>query len=272
MNYQGKAADAANALLGLFEHPESLPEVVAPIFAHGNDDLPCRKWSWRNQILTALAGTMDARGYRQWQEAGRFVKKGAKAFHILSPVTKKVKDKSTGEDRMAIIGFRATPVFRFEDTDGAPLADHPTAQDWITSLPFVEAARVWGIQVSVYSGKHGNALGWYGGKQIGLGVENPATFLHELAHAADHRNGKLVERGQHWRSETVAEFSGAVLCRLAGLEYEADLGGAYRYIERYAETAKKSVRACCLEVLDRICEAVALVLETASNAKAANAA
>ena len=30
-----------------------------------------RRWSWRNQLLTALSGYHDARGYRQWQEVGR---------------------------------------------------------------------------------------------------------------------------------------------------------------------------------------------------------
>ena len=271
MNYHGKAADAANKLLALFEEPDRLPGVVAPIFAQSKDEIPCRSWSFRNQILTAIAGTNDARGYRQWQDAGRYVKEGSKAFHILAPCMKKVRDSETGEDRFALVGFKATPVFRVEDTDGKPLPDAMTDYGWIKSLPFLEVARVWGIALTVYNGTPGRGLGWYGGKQIGLGVENPATFLHELAHAADHRNGKLVERGQHWRSETVAEFSGAVLCRLAGLEYEADLGGAYRHIESYAETAKKSVRACCLEVLDRICEAVALILETAAKVQAYSA-
>lgn len=272
MNYHGKAAEAANQLLALFEEPDKLPSVVAPIFAKSKDEIPCRSWSWRNQILTALAGTNDARGYRQWQEAGRYVKEGSKAFYILSPCMKKVRDDATGEERAALVGFKATPVFRVEDTDGKPLPDAMTDYEWVKSLPFLEVARAWGIQVTVFNGSEGNAHGWFSRSgAIGLGVENPTTFLHELAHAADHRSGKLTERGQHWRSETVAAFSGAVLCRLAGLEQQADLGGAYRYLEKYAETAGKPVRACCMEVLDRICQAVALVLETASNAQADSA-
>jgi hypothetical protein len=273
MNYHGKAADAANKILALFEEPDKLPAVVAPIFAQSKDEIPCRNWSWRNQILTAIAGTHDARGYRQWQDAGRYVKEGSKAFYILAPCMKKVRDNATGEEGMRLVGFKATPVFRFEDTDGKALPDAMTDYEWVKSLPFLEVARAWGIALTVYNGTPGRGHGWYSptGDQIGLGVENPATFLHELAHAADHRNGKLTERGQHWRAETVAEFSGAVLCRLAGLEQQADLGGAFRYLEKYADTAGKSVCACCMEVLDRICETVALILETAAKAQADSA-
>ena len=46
---------------------------------------PCDRWSFTNKILMLIQGTADARGYRQWQEAGRHVKKGAHAIHILAP-------------------------------------------------------------------------------------------------------------------------------------------------------------------------------------------
>jgi hypothetical protein len=56
--------------------------------------------------LTALAGTHDARGYRQWQQSDRHVKKGAKAFTIFAPCTKKIKEAGA-EDRVICFGFRA---------------------------------------------------------------------------------------------------------------------------------------------------------------------
>ena len=62
------------------------------------------------------------------------------------------------------------------------------------------------------NGRAGAALGKYRHEaSIALGVENPATWAHELCHAADGRLGNLQERGRHWRSETVAELSGATL-------------------------------------------------------------
>ncbi len=98
-----------------------------------------------------------------------------------------------------------------------------------------------------------------------MGVENLATWLHELMHAADHRLGNLVERGQHWRSETVAEFGSAVLAECLGYTRESDLGGAYEYVKAYAETGGKRPENAALECLDRICNAVALILETAES-------
>ena len=70
----------------------------------------------------------------------------------------------------------------------------------------------WGLSVDCYSGKPGKALGWYRRKQaIALDVQNLATWAHELVHATDDRQGQFTERGQHWRSETVAELGGRVL-------------------------------------------------------------
>ena len=177
---------------------------------------------------------------------------------------------NTGDARLNALAGELTQAEReFEQASALANDAHANLPDWVKALPFIEVARAWDIEVTVYNGKEGRGLGWYAEtRQIGLGVENTSTFLHELAHAADHKNGKLTERGQHWRSETVAEFSAAILCQLAGLEYEADLGGAYRYIEKYSKAAEKPVRAACLEALDRICAAVALVLETASNLQA----
>ncbi len=125
---------------------------------------------------------------------------------------------------------------------------------------------MWGLKLQAYSGKRGKALGWYRhGSAIALGVENLATWAHELVHAADDRNGKLIERGQHWRNETVAELGGAVLMLAMGFETDADLGGAFAYIKSYADTAKIPPIKACMDVIKRTCEAVALILETAKS-------
>ena len=88
-------------------------------------DVPCNKWSFNNRLLTFLSGTSDARGIDQWRQVGPWPKRGSKAFYILVPFTaKKVEtDEDTGleTEKTALIGFRACPVFRYEDTDGKPL-------------------------------------------------------------------------------------------------------------------------------------------------------
>lgn len=131
MKFYGKAEDTARRILALFENPQSLPEVLAPVFIHSKANLPCRAWSWRNQILCALAGTADARGYRQWQEAGRHVKKGAKAFDILIPLSRKFEDAETGQTGYAVYGFKSQAVFAIEDTEGAAIASgDPELTGW----------------------------------------------------------------------------------------------------------------------------------------------
>ena len=123
-------------------------------------------------------------------------------------------------------------------------------------------------------GRKGGAYGYFtlNRNTIALGVYNLSTFLHELVHAADYRLGALVERGQHWRSETVAEFSAATLAACLDLDATAiDIGGAYSYVKCYAETAGKTPTAAAIDCLDRICRALDLILTTAEEIAAAAA-
>ena len=267
MQMYGKAQQVANEILTAFRQPENLPKAIAPIFIHRRDDTPSRKWSWRNQLLTALAGTHDARGIRQWKRAERRVKKGAKAFYILSPCTGKKEDSKTGEERVFVSGFRTTPVFRIEETEGADIpSGDPALDDWIADLPLRDVADSWGISVYTYNGDGSLYLGRYSergeNKAIALGVQNVEVFLHELMHAADYRLGNAVEKGQHWKKETVAEFGAAVLAECLGLEC-TNLGGAFRYIESQAGAADEVAQKACFQCLDRICAAVSLILDTA---------
>ncbi len=211
------------------------------------------------------AGHSDARGYRKWQEVGRQVKKGEEAFYILIPCTRTIEDEDTGEEKVHLYGFMGRPVFGLNQTKGNPVpTGDPQVASWIESLPLLEVARRWGLTVEVYNGRGADALGkCRRGAGIALGVKNLSTWGHEMVHAADHRNGKLKEHGQHWRSETVAELGGAVLLQTLGFPQDADLGGCWEYIERYA--AKEGITAlqACGKVLNRTCEAVALILDTA---------
>ncbi len=267
----GKAAEAAAAIIKAFEDPNSLPGPLATLFIKRQDNIPCRKWSWRNQLLVALAGHTDARGFRQWQEMNRFVKKGERAFQILAPILKTVRDGGTGEERQVVVGFKGVPVFGYSQTNGPPLpAGDPEAERWVESLPLVEVARSWGLSVEVFEGDASGALGLYrrrGNKGIALGVKNLRTWAHEMIHAADDRLGHLTEFGQHWRSETVADLGGAVLLRILGHDEESDLGGVWTYIRAYSGRAKVEPVEACGRVLDRTCQAVALVLTTAEELK-----
>lgn len=263
MRLLNKAEEAAADILKAFESPNELPKPLAQVFVNRKDGSPCRKWSWRNQLIVALRGHEEARGYRQWEQVGRQVKPGEKAFRILSPLAKKIVDEKTEDERTAVYGFRGTPVFGVIQTEGEPLPDH--SEDtcrWLASLPLREVAETWGLSVEAYNGQGSGFRGAYRhGTGIALGVTNLSTWCHELVHAADDRNGKL--KGKTISRETVAELGGAVLLSILGFEHEADLGGCWEYIQSYAKKGGSDVLAACGAVLDRTCEAVALILDTA---------
>jgi len=270
MRLHGKHAhEVAQRIVEAFKHPEQLPKALVPIFIHRKDGVPCRKWSWHNQLLVALCGTVDARGIKQWNNVGRKVKKGSTAIWILAPCIKKVtEDDGDGleRERQIVYGFRSVPVFAVEDTEGDPLPDRDDKRDeWVNQLPLADVAEGWGIAVGTYDHGGNGPLGYYRygarGKTVMLGVENLSTWTHELVHAADHRLTNL--RGEKWQLEVVAELGSATLLECLGLVPDADLGGAFAYIEQYAEQAKLPIVRACISVLDRVCESVKLILETA---------
>jgi hypothetical protein len=100
MRFYGKAESVAKRILEAFERGE-IPRALAQVYIH---------------LLVALAGHSDARGYRQWQDVGRHVKKGERAFGILAPLTRKVSetdgDSRETKERVAVYGFRYVPGLR----------------------------------------------------------------------------------------------------------------------------------------------------------------
>jgi len=274
MKFYGKRAkEVTERIIDAFRHPEQLPKALAPIFIHREDDVPCRKWSWHNQLLVALCATVDARGIKQWNKAGRKVKKGSSAIWILAPCIKKVveeTDNGEEKERQIIYGFRAVPVFAAEDTEGDPLPERDDRyESWVKELPLMEVAEAWEINVGTFSHQGGNPLGYYryasnGNQAVMLGVENVATWAHELIHAADHRLTDL--KGEKWHKEIVAELGGAVLLECLRMDQDADLGGACSYIEQYARDAKVDTVRACIQVLDRVCNCVKLIMDTAESA------
>lgn len=267
MKYYGNAEQVAQKIVEAFK-TNNLPKALATVFVHRKDNVPCRAWSWGNQLLCILNGTQDARGMKQWNTVKRSVRKGSKAFHILVPMlrTVAVKDAVTGEEKkiQALYGFGTAPVFALESTDGEPLQADLEVTKWIDSLPFIEVARAWGLNVDAYNGNVGAPKGQYRrNTAIGIGVKNLATWAHELLHAADDRLGNLKERGQHWRSETVAELGGAILLEATGMQVDSDRGGCFEYIQAYATDAGIDPVQACMDVLKRTCDAVNLVLSEA---------
>src|SRR5659263_707122 len=114
---QDRVKEAMQLLLLMFNQ-QYIEKVAHAVFR--GDDVPADKWSFLNRLLMYYNGTDDARGFNQWKQAGRYIKKGSKAFYILAPMFKKITEEKTlesgeivREEKQILAGFRAVPVFRF---------------------------------------------------------------------------------------------------------------------------------------------------------------
>jgi antirestriction protein ArdC len=217
-----------------------------------------------NRVLQFLADTSDARGFHQWQQAGRQVKKGAKAFHILGPKTRTRTEKDADgqeTEKRIVMGFFAIPVFRAEDTDGEPLPYEPA-----TPPPLADVAQRFGLSIS-YQSFASRYYGYYQGdsKRIVLATHSAQVFFHELAHAAHHRVKGQLQGGQVPSQEIVAELTAATLAQL--YSPQANLGFSYAYVKGYAEKSKKTLERACLAVINTVGQVLDEILNTHVQAK-----
>jgi len=255
MTVQKALAELGN-LVKLFSS-EELPDMCKQVFITNVG--PSRKWSLGNRLVMMLHGTADARGYRQWQESERHVKKGAKAFYILAPLIrhKKVFDSKTGEtdDVKFPVGFVGIPVFRYEDTGGKPVEEYqPTILP-----PLFDVAEKFGVKV-----EYGPTVMGEGGSynlvtnEIKLSNKNPDTFFHELAHKV-HSTFEDLKPVQDPEQETVAQLSACVLAKL----YECDATNfSWNYIASYTkEKSPEAVGRICMRVLSKVQRVITLIIE-----------
>ncbi len=237
-------------LLDRFSSPD-FPQAVAyacfPIAA----EIPAATWSLGNRVLMLLAGTDDARGFQQWKDAGRFVKKGSHAFSILIPRLAK-KENAAGEEEKFLAGFLTGPVFRVEDTDGEPL-DYESIQ--LPEFPLLDIARSLGISVKSMP-DNGRYYGFYkpSADMICLATAEEIVFFHELAHAVHYRVCPDVSKDctQISRKEIVAELSAAALCVLVGKSGFVYLANSFHYVKSYVAESKKTPVAACFKVLEDV--------------------
>ena len=174
MNDSKKAKVCLQRIVDLFKEG-NIPKALAVATIPPQAGIPSAKWSLSNRLLQFLADTSDARGFRQWQRADRKVKKGSKAFCILGPKARTVKetdDAGVETKKVIVAGFFAIPVFRAEDTDGEPLPYEPASPP-----PLVDVAEQFGLSVS-YQTFASRYYGYYQGdsKRIVLASHESKVF------------------------------------------------------------------------------------------------
>ncbi|QSO50127.1 ArdC-like ssDNA-binding domain-containing protein [Alicyclobacillus mengziensis] len=260
-----QVAQATQKLLEMWK-TGNLPQAVAhTMLARKSGDRPSDTWSLANQILTLINGTEDARGFRQWEQVGRHVKKGAKAIYILGPVARKIteKDSDTGEEqeKTIITGFKSIPVFRIEDTDGEPIENSRPNYTPPVMPPLMNVAKAWGIDVKYQGGNARYYGAYYPGKDaIVLCTHDEITFFHELSHAA-HNRIRPLKGGQDATQEIVAETSAAILCLMYGVE--GFVSKARNYVASYAKMEPQECTKAVMRAISDIEKVLTLILTEA---------
>jgi hypothetical protein len=254
MKLSDKAQEALDKVVEQFKSGDLSP-VVKLVRIRLPQDAPAARWTFSNRVLAyAQTGSVDCRGYRQWQDAGRQVQKGSRAAYILSPVLVKRQTEDGGEEER-LVGFRAIPVFGYRDTK----AEKEDALQYAPKElpPLHDVAQRLGLKVAFAPTKPGS-LGncKTDGSSITLGSEDPAVFFHELAHAAHKRvMGKKLRGGQDPHQETTAELAAAVLMQLYGLDDRT--GNAWKYIAGYNEDPLRAI----MKATDEVGKVLVLLLD-----------
>lgn len=196
-----------------------------------DESAPARNWSLSNRVIAFLqAEEMDCRGFVQWQNVGRQVKKGSKAIYIFRPHTI-TKVNEDDEQETVCIGFSTVPVFPASCTEGDSKLPGYTPSEL---PPLMDLAKKFGVKVDyvpVLPDRYGDCKN--DGTSIRLGTHDPRIFFHELTHAIHARIEGGLKGGQQVDQETIAEFTTAVLMDFYGLG--DNTGNAWRYISHYAE-------------------------------------
>jgi antirestriction protein ArdC len=269
-----RAKAALDQLFQMFESG-NMPAMIKRTLIKAKPDFehPSDKWSLGNRLLMLLAGSEDARGFKQWQDAGRHVRKGAKAIWILAPSSKKViqreTDPETGEEhdveRRIITGFREVAVFRYEDTDGKPL---PEATEYASPEPppLSEVAKVFNVESISYNPINDGSYGfysWRGGKRIVLHTYDVKTWFHELGHAV-HHSFREYKGGQVPGQEIVADVFAATLCQMYG--FDGYQGHTWDYVKSYAGNDTQKALKAIFRVLSDVEECLKRIFEAADKA------
>ena len=236
-NESHKADAALAALVRMFQSGELPAAVNSTLIAKNRQDRPMDSWSLSNQIIAIYFGrTTDARTYKDWQKVGRQVQRGAKAVWILAPVTRTITeedDNGQKSKRVIVVGFKGTPRFRIEDTDGDPVEypDYTPPEN----PPLMGVAERLGVKVTYLprsAGQDYRGAYMLHDNSIILGTHDVDTFFHELAHAA-HASIEKLKSGQNARQEIIAETVAAALCLHYG--YEGYVAESFDYVSFYGD-------------------------------------
>jgi len=230
MKLKPKAQQALDSVVEKFQAGDLSP-LVEVSRLHLPEDAPASKWTLSNRVLAfAQSQSLDCRGYKQWQAAGRQVKRGESSAYILAPRIVQ-HENAKGEKEPALRGWLALPVFGYTQTEG----DDNTDLDYTPAElpPLHDVAQALGIDVRYQPTPETMRDNCDAkGTEINVGTHDVKTWFHELAHAIHARIDGQLKGGQDAHQETVAEFTATVLMWLYG--YGDRTGNCWRYVSFYS--------------------------------------
>lgn len=275
----------ADQLMEVFAS-QNFPESIAYTIIRKNAaeiPVPFDSYSLTNKLIAVFIGkTHDCRGYKQWSEVNRHVKKGGKSFRILAPLTRKVEEDGdvAGEKviKTIVYGFKAVPVFADHQTEpDDPENDQLYRFDYTpepAKLPyFLNVAEALGLTVKWRPMGGKGALGWYSpfDKSITMTSTDHLNYFHELAHAVHDTFEPLKDVPTH-KAEAVAETSAAILCAMLGIEQEHQQQ-SYEYIQHYCkDKSPQGVLQKISSILATVEKVVTIILNKAKELEEHSAA
>jgi hypothetical protein len=178
--------------------------------------VPAAHWRHGTRKLLLRAGTYDARTADKWETVGRKIKAGA------GPIMTRVnKGRVAGRTKRV-------PFYKVEDTIGRRLDYKPIKPP---KFPFLEKAHEWGLTIKAFPWGF-NLLGRYihDERKILLATPDTKVFYHELAHAAQCRLGKNLDRIAIPGQEILSELAACGLYSLSVRKPDIRLGNSFMYI------------------------------------------
>lgn len=264
-HYNGRSKQVAEQIVARFERGDIAAPLAVALLSHKGVWMD--KWSPMNRFWAIINGCTDARAFGTWKKAGRRVK-GKARFYILTPRYGFFSETDEDGEKKTVRYVKAygtCAVWDVTDTDGDPLPkpDNADHEELLANLPLLDVAEAWGLDVQTVSSHGKGYLGYYqdATKTVATGTKNLGTFLHELVHAADYRNGTKVEKANHPVSEAVAELGSSVLAHALGMPHDADEGGTWRYIKMQAGGCEEKAFKLCRQVINRVAAVCDLILE-----------
>lgn len=256
-----KVKQVLDRILEQFKDGSKIPEAIC-LAMFPFPELPMNKWSLLNQLACYYTGLTDFRGYCQWLEVKRFVKKGEKGAHILVPCFKKQKNEETNEEKSFLAGFITGSVFAVEQTEGEAL-DYQQLE--IPDFPLIKRAKELGVNITAIPGNYKH-YGYYSPskKIIALASPEECVFFHEICHLADDKINKIKIK-QDPIQEITAELGALALCNIVGLDGSKSLGNHYCYIENRAKELGISPYSAVLKVISNTEKILNFLLKEVKN-------